>query len=1020
MKRKIYFIGLLIAFSGMWILNGCKVDVPMDYLSKDIEYGIGTWNADSLGNHRTVLSVIEDAKVVWAHIEWRRRDTLADKTDIIVIDAKTGERIRNVARANVNREYADILFEPRTVPGEYYVYYLPYRLKGSVNYPNGVYQSPDSTLADAKWLKKFKLSALNLQNKQLNIYTKAFVKRFESIDKFNSFYPMEVIATKAETQRLLDQNNNASYLLFPELRQFPIRMKYDLPKRWVDKEVTRTLEDTVTRGEYYTFQIGVYAVTDSIRDLDVKFGNLSNGISEVKASEFTCFNKGGINAKGDVFEKLVTVEKRAVRALWCGVQIPKSIETGSFEGEVTILPYGMEPQTVKLTLTVGSRIVDDAGVSNPASLSRLKWLNSQLAMDDGIVAPYTALQHDTTGISCLGRKVKLDELGFPQSIKSYFDIEMTKLTETPREILTKEIKLIIEKYDFSPDMWKNVSIDFIKDNSGVVAWEAKNKSDLFTMELKGKMEFDGCMEYEITLIANKDTEVNDIRLQIPMSKDVAKYMMGLGFKGGLRPERFDWTWDVAKNQDAVWVGDVNAGIQASFYDENYERPLNTNFYRLKPLNLPTSWYNGGKGTCKVTDRSDGCVITASSGNRKLLRGQMLHYNFRLLITPFRTLDTDKQWNTRFFHAYEPVDEIASTGANVVNVHHGNEVNPYINYPFLSEPKMKEYIDEAHSRGLRVKLYYTVRELTYRAPEIDALLSLDNEVISHGKGGGYAWLQEHLNNNYIAGWFVPEWKDAALINSGVSRWHNFYIEGLDYLVDNMKIDGIYIDDVAFDRKTMKRVRKVLERSNKAALIDLHSANQYNERDGFASSANLYMEHFPYIDRLWFGEYFDYNSAPEYWMTEISGIPFGLMGEMLQDNGNPWRGMLYGMTNRLPWAGDPRQLWKVWNDFKIKDSRMIGYWVPYNPVKTNVSSVLTTTFVNQKDKKALVAIASWSAKKEKVKLTFNWDSLKIDPRKAIIKATAISDFQPAATFLPTDEIPIEAGKGWLLLIMEKKEE
>ena len=101
MKRKIYFIGLLIAFSGMWILNGCKVDVPMDYLSKDIEYGIGTWNADSLGNHRTVLSVIEDAKVVWAHIEWRRRDTLADKTDIIVIDAKTGERIRNVARANM-------------------------------------------------------------------------------------------------------------------------------------------------------------------------------------------------------------------------------------------------------------------------------------------------------------------------------------------------------------------------------------------------------------------------------------------------------------------------------------------------------------------------------------------------------------------------------------------------------------------------------------------------------------------------------------------------------------------------------------------------------------------------------------------------------------------------------------------------------------------------------------------------------------------------------------------------------
>ena len=80
--------------------------------------------------------------------------------------------------------------------------------------------------------------------------------------------------------------------------------------------------------------------------------------------------------------------------------------------------------------------------------------------------------------------------------------------------------------------------------------------------------------------------------------------------------------------------------------------------------------------------------------------------------------------------------------------------------------------------------------------------------------------------------------------------------------------------------MKRVRKVLDRRRPGALIDLHSANQYNPRDGFAASANLYLEHFPYIDRLWFGEYFDYDAPPDYWLVEISGIPFGLMGEMLE--------------------------------------------------------------------------------------------------------------------------------------------
>ena len=169
----------------------------------------------------------------------------------------------------------------------------------------------------------------------------------------------------------------------------------------------------------------------------------------------------------------------------------------------------------------------------------------------------------------------------------------------------------------------------------------------------------------------------------------------------------------------------------------------------------------------------------------------------------------------------------------------------------------------------MKIYYTVRELSNRAAELFALRSLGDEILSKGPGGGFSWLQEHLVSDYIAAWFVPELKDAAVINTGVSRWHNYYVEGLNWLVKNVGIDGLYIDDVAFDRTTMKRVRKVLDRSRPGALIDLHSANQFNVRDGFANSANLYLEHFPFLNRLWFGEYFDYNSAPDFWLVEISG-------------------------------------------------------------------------------------------------------------------------------------------------------
>ena len=144
----------------------------------------------------------------------------------------------------------------------------------------------------------------------------------------------------------------------------------------------------------------------------------------------------------------------------------------------------------------------------------------------------------------------------------------------------------------------------------------------------------------------------------------------------------------------------------------------------------------------------------------------------------------------------------------------------------------------------------------------------------------------------------------------------------------------------------------------------------------------------------------------------------MGEMLQGGGNPWRGMIYGMTNRMPWSdnADPRPIWKVWDDFGMKGTHMIGYWVDSRPVRTNNNYVLATTY--QKQKKALIAIASWADSTTSVKLLINWKKLGINPARAVIIAPEVKNFQPARRFKPGDEIPIEKGKGWLLVITERK--
>ena len=130
-------------------------------------------------------------------------------------------------------------------------------------------------------------------------------------------------------------------------------------------------------------------------------------------------------------------------------------------------------------------------------------------------------------------------------------------------------------------------------------------------------------------------------------------------------------------------------------------------------------------------------------------------------------------------------------------------------------------------------------------------------------------------------------------------------------------------------------------------------------GLNSSANHYAEHFPFVDSLWFGEAFNYeDGSPEYWLTEISGIPFGLYGEMLEGGGNPWRGMLYGMSSRLGWwaGADPRPIWKLWDDFGIAGADMIGYWDPGCPVRTDCKDVLATVY--RRKGRSLIALASWA--------------------------------------------------------------
>ena len=88
MKQLLFTLFCLFAYSSLQAQA-----VPTDEF-----YGVGIWNADSLGNHRVIVSVDKPADAVLATIDWRRRDLNPEAKNLIVVDAATGERITNVCR----------------------------------------------------------------------------------------------------------------------------------------------------------------------------------------------------------------------------------------------------------------------------------------------------------------------------------------------------------------------------------------------------------------------------------------------------------------------------------------------------------------------------------------------------------------------------------------------------------------------------------------------------------------------------------------------------------------------------------------------------------------------------------------------------------------------------------------------------------------------------------------------------------------------------------------------------------
>ncbi|MCK0158277.1 DUF6067 family protein [Cellulophaga sp. F20128] len=959
----------------------------------EVKYSIAEspWEAE-LGNHRAVIEVGKKSEAIKLDFKWRRHDESPEKRQFIIVNSKTGDTIENIHRLEVTKEKCKLVFGPAE-KGSYYFYYLPFKPDLEWGYYKYGYLDREK-LPKSTWLSNNKLN----NRKIINRLSEAICHEIQARREFDSFYPMEVTATQDEVYQFAN-SLNVDYFAFTEDRRNPIRMRDNLPLKWIKDGVTNQFEGTAERNEYYTFQIGIYSSKKAVENVRLQFDGLESINGDIiSSSAFTCFNTEGIDPYGKTFTKRVDVSQGKVQPLWVGIDIPKDVKSGIYKGKIIIKTLGASNKEIMIILHITDSMIANRGDDEPWRHSRLRWLNSTIGLDDEPTKPYTPIKSNSLDkLSLYGKELSLSKNGMPSSIQ----VGNTEVLHNPIRYVLDNEKIT----DFSLKATRSTSGKEMKSYIG--------HTENFEIQTESVTEFDGHLNYKIKIKAKTEITLNDFKLEIPFQSSIAEYMMGMGLPGTTVPKIHYSKWDGP--QDSFWVGNTYGGLHVELRGSTYHGPL-LNLYKPSP---PISWDNEGKGGFSIEKKEKETIATVFTGERTFVKGEELLFEVSFLITPVRMIDSKSQFTNRYYHnglAPKPKEEEIIDGVKIINVHHANKYNPYINYPFINTKEMSGFVDEMHAKDLKVKIYYTIRELTNHAVEIWALRSLNNEILGTGKGGGYPWLQEHLVSDYNVQWYSPlkDGIDASIVNApGDSRWYNYYLEGLSWLVKNIDIDGLYLDDVSYDRRILKRMRKILDREKPGSMMDLHSNTGFSK-----GPATQYTEFFPYLDKLWFGESFIYDEMPpENWLVEVSGIPFGHMGDMLHAGGNPWRGMVFGMTVRYPWftdgvTCDPREIWKVWDKFGIENAEMIGYWDRQPIVTTTNSDVKATAYV--KKGKLLISVASWAKNTVKIKLNIDWDSLSLVKSNVKMSAPRIEKFQPEKIFSIDEEITIEPTKGWLLIV------
>ena len=557
---------------------------------------LGAGRFHSFGNHRfniTLPATAVAAGSASSTAQWRRSDSSPlEKAVFITTSGHTPLNCSFVGTPTADA--ATFAFAPAAGETEYFIYYMALT---TCEYAGGgcVYGAQSSYVAAGA-----NGSCTAATSSDVVPSAAPLPAVYDTRAEFESFEAMEMPMTAAEHSSFIAARGGQGIIAVAEARENPVKMKRQLPMRWVGSPTQPQLEATVQPGEHFTFQVALLSHVDAevvntscaycapINKCDqapynasdctptnvtaVTFDDLLGPAgARIPAAALRCMNTEGVDFWGRDFTTTTQVPRGEVKALWFAAVIPADAVAGRYSG-VTNIHLGDDGLsiTVQLALTVGGAVLPHGGDDDIERGTRLHWFDSKLGLEgelgETVPAPFVpvAVSTATTAadgmdVAMLGKEFHIGAAGLPAAIS--VDAwsghpELSKVRQAlgsvdALEFAVKQPGLAMGAPQFTVGKVSNMS----------VAWTSVvvDAHGAASVAVAGSLDATGYAQINVTVQAHRALSDGGVELKLTTNPDTAVFAMGLGKAGGLI-ER--WAKPPAKSPAVSWlVLDFNQTVQ---------------------------------------------------------------------------------------------------------------------------------------------------------------------------------------------------------------------------------------------------------------------------------------------------------------------------------------------------------------------------------------------------------------------------------------------------------------------------